>query len=68
VVCLLRRKPRKERPCAGKHPKGEPKPKDQENFTDPDSRISTTPAWRIAELTPWGWTQARAAETAARSG
>lgn len=28
-----------ERPRARKYPKGQPKPKDQENFTDPDSRI-----------------------------
>ena len=33
------REPPKERPGARKRPKGEPKPKDQENFTDPDSRI-----------------------------
>ncbi len=33
------REPPKERPELRKHPKGEPKPKDQENFTDPDSRI-----------------------------
>lgn len=33
------REPPKERPGGRKHPKGEPKPKDQENFTDPDSRI-----------------------------
>ena len=26
------------------------------------TRISTTPASRIAELTPWGWAAARAAE------
>ena len=31
-----------ERPDQRKHPKGEPKPKDQENFTDPDSRIMKT--------------------------
>jgi transposase len=36
------REPPKERPGARKHPKGEPKPKDQENFTDPDSRIMKT--------------------------
>lgn len=34
-----RRDPPKERPGGRKHPKGKPKPKDQENFTDPDSRI-----------------------------
>jgi len=33
------REPPKERPNIRKHPKGKPKPKDQENFTDPDSRI-----------------------------
>ena len=33
------REPPKERPNARKYPKGQPKPKDQENFTDPDSRI-----------------------------
>lgn len=33
------RDPPKERPDLRKHPKGMPKPKDQENFTDPDSRI-----------------------------
>jgi IS5 family transposase len=33
------RDPPKERPNLRKHPKGKPKPKDQENFTDPDSRI-----------------------------
>ena len=33
------RKPRKKRPGAWKHEPGKPKPKDQENFTDPDSRI-----------------------------
>ena len=33
------RNPPKERPGGRKHPKGKPKPKDQENFTDPDSRI-----------------------------
>jgi len=33
------RDPPKERPGGRKHPKGQPKPKDQENFTDPDSRI-----------------------------
>jgi len=33
------RKPPKERPGGRKYPKGQPKPKDQENFTDPDSRI-----------------------------
>jgi transposase len=33
------RDPPKERPDLRKHPKGKPKPKDQENFTDPDSRI-----------------------------
>jgi transposase len=37
------REPPKERPGARKHPKGQPKPKDQENFTDPDSRIMKTP-------------------------
>ena len=26
------------------------------------ARISTTPASRIADLTPWGWAAARAAE------
>lgn len=31
-----------ERPEQRKHPKGMPKPKDQENFTDPDSRIMCT--------------------------
>jgi len=31
--------PPKERPELRKHPKGAPKPKDQENFTDPDSRM-----------------------------
>jgi transposase len=36
------REPPKERPGARKRPKGEPKPKDQENFTDPDSRIMKT--------------------------
>lgn len=36
------RQPPKERPGARKHPKGEPKPKNQENFTDPDSRIMKT--------------------------
>ena len=36
------REPPKERPSARKHPKGQPKPKDQENFTDPDSRIMKT--------------------------
>lgn len=41
----------------------------KENGVDPQayiedvlSRISTTPASRIAELTPWGWAAARAAE------
>lgn len=33
------RDPPRERPELRKHPKGQPKPKDQENFTDPDSRI-----------------------------
>ena len=33
------REPPKERPELRKHPKGKPKPKDQENFTDPQSRI-----------------------------
>ena len=33
------REPPKERPGKRKYPKGQPKPKDQENFTDPDSRI-----------------------------
>ena len=33
------REPPKSRPQLRKHPKGKPKPKDQENFTDPDSRI-----------------------------
>ena len=33
------REPPKERPGGRKHPKGQPKPKDQENFTDPDSRM-----------------------------
>ena len=33
------REPPQERPELRKHPKGKPKPKDQENFTDPDSRI-----------------------------
>jgi transposase len=33
------RDPPKDRPELRKHPKGKPKPKDQENFTDPDSRI-----------------------------
>lgn len=33
------REPPKERPELRKYPKGKPKPKDQENFTDPDSRI-----------------------------
>ncbi len=33
------REPPKERPELRKHPKGQPKPKDQESFTDPDSRI-----------------------------
>ena len=28
-------------------------------------RVSTTPASRIAELTPWGWAEARAADLAA---
>jgi transposase len=37
------REPPKDRPGARKHPKGQPKPKDQENFTDPDSRIMKTP-------------------------
>ncbi|MBK8977394.1 MAG: IS1182 family transposase [Planctomycetes bacterium] len=36
------REPPRERPGARKMPKGEPKPKDQENFTDPDSRIMKT--------------------------
>ena len=36
------REPPKDRPEVRKHPKGEPKPKDQENFTDPDSRIMKT--------------------------
>ena len=36
------REPPKERPGARKRAKGEPKPKDQENFTDPDSRIMKT--------------------------
>ncbi len=36
------REPPKERPDRRKHPKGQPKPKDQENFTDPDSRIMKT--------------------------
>jgi len=36
------REPSKERPEARKHPKGEPRPKDQENFTDPESRIMKT--------------------------
>lgn len=31
--------PPKRRPELRKHPKGQPKPSDQENFTDPDSRI-----------------------------
>jgi transposase len=42
----------------------------KENGVDPQAyiedvleRISTTPASRIAELTPWGWAAARAAET-----
>jgi hypothetical protein len=41
----------------------------KENGIDPQAyvedvltRISTTPASRIAELTPWGWAAARAAE------
>ena len=41
----------------------------RENGIDPQvyiedvlTRISTTPASRIAELTPWGWAAARAAE------
>jgi transposase len=33
------RDPPEERPGGRKHPKGEPKPTDQENFTDPDSRM-----------------------------
>ncbi len=33
------RDPPKERPELRKYPKGKPKPKDQENFTDSDSRI-----------------------------
>lgn len=33
------RKPPTERPSVRKHPKGQPRPTDQENFTDPDSRI-----------------------------
>lgn len=33
------RQPPKDRPEQRKHAKGKPKPKDQENFTDPDSRI-----------------------------
>lgn len=36
------RAPPKERPELRKHPKGKPRPKDQENFTDPDSRIMGT--------------------------
>jgi len=36
------REPPKDRPGARKHARGEPKPKDQENFTDPDSRIMKT--------------------------
>lgn len=42
----------------------------KENGVDPQAyiedalaRISTTPASRIAELTPWGWAAARAAES-----
>ena len=42
----------------------------KENGVDPQAyiedvltRISTTPARRIRELTPWGWAAARAAET-----
>ena len=41
----------------------------KENGVDPQAyiedvltRVSTTPASRIAELTPWGWAAARAAE------
>ena len=41
----------------------------KENGVDPQAyiedvltRISTTPASRIAELTPWGWAAAREAE------
>jgi hypothetical protein len=33
------REPPKERPELRKHAKGKPRPSDQENFTDPDSRI-----------------------------
>ncbi len=36
------RDPPKERPELRKYPKGKPKPKDQENFTDSDSRIMST--------------------------
>ena len=36
------KRPPKERPGGRKHPKGQPKPKDQENFTDPESRIMKT--------------------------
>ena len=32
---------------------------------DASTRISTTPASRIAELAPWGWAAARAAEARA---
>jgi transposase len=43
----------------------------KENGVDPEAyledvlaRVSTTPASRIAELTPWGWAEARATEVA----
>lgn len=46
----------------------------KENGVDPEAyvedlltRISTTPESRIAELTPWGWAAARAAEAASQS-
>jgi transposase len=47
----------------------------RENGVDPQAyvedvltRVSTTPASRIAELTPWGWAAARAAEAEQQEG
>jgi transposase len=47
----------------------------RENGVDPQAyiedlltRVSTTPASRIAELTPWGWAAARAAEVSQPAG
>jgi hypothetical protein len=36
--------------------------REQAYVEDVLTRVSTTPASRIAELTPWGWAAARAAE------